>query len=250
MNYLKLLISIVTFVSILNSLNAQSALDIVKKSDEKMRGTSSYAEMSMKISRPDWSREMKMKLWANGVDQSLILITSPKREQGITFLKDNNEMWNYQPSISRVIKMPPSMMMQSWMGSDFTNDDLAKESSVVTDYDHKLLGSEKVENYDCYIVELIPHEDAPVVWGKVKMWISKNDFLQLKMEFYDEDSDLVSTMYGTQVKNLGGKLLPSVYKLIPDDKPENSTTMTYEALKFGVTFDKDFFTVMNMKKIH
>ena len=250
MNYFRLLISIMTFASVLNNTVAQNALDIVKKSDDKMRGLSSYAEMTMKINRPDWSREMSMKLWSRSDEQSLILITSPKREQGITFLKDHNEMWNYQPSISRVIKMPPSMMMQSWMGSDFTNDDLAKESSLVKDYDHKLLGSESIGKYDCYVIEMVPHNNARVVWGKIKVWISKTDYLQLKVEFYDEDSDLVSTMFGTDIRMLGGRLLPATYKLIPADKPDNSTTMTYNVLKFGVSFNNDFFTVQNMKKIH
>ena len=147
-DYLKLLkmkqllsITILVFSSLV--CFSQSALEIVKKSDEKFRGLSSYSVLKMQIKRADWSREMKMKAWSQGEDETLILITSPKRDQGITFLKKKNEMWNWQPTIQRVIKMPPSMMMQSWMGSDFTNDDLARQSSIVSDYSHKITGEDK-----------------------------------------------------------------------------------------------------------
>ncbi len=228
---------------------SQSALEIVKNSDEKFRGLSSYSVLKMQIKRADWSREMKMKAWAKGEDETLILITSPKRDQGITFLKKKNEMWNWQPTIQRVIKMPPSMMMQSWMGSDFTNDDLARQSSIVNDYIHKIIGEDKIEGRSCYIIELKPKEDAPVVWGKVKLWISKNDFLQLKSEFYDEDNFLVNTVFSSNIREIGGRILPTVMKLVPAEQPKNSTVLEYEQLEFGVKFKSDFFSVKNMKVV-
>lgn len=228
---------------------SQSALEIVKKSDEKFRGLSSYSVLKMQIKRADWSREMKMKAWSQGEDETLILITSPKRDQGITFLKKKNEMWNWQPTIQRVIKMPPSMMMQSWMGSDFTNDDLARQSSIVSDYSHKITGDDKIEGRSCYVIELKPKEDAPVVWGKVKLWISKNDFLQLKAEFYDEDNFLVNTVFSSNIREIGGRILPTVMKLVPADQPKNSTVLEYEQLEFGVKFKSDFFSVKNMKVV-
>jgi outer membrane lipoprotein-sorting protein len=228
---------------------SQSALEIVKKSDEKFRGLSSYSVLKMQIKRADWSREMKMKAWSQGEDETLILITSPKRDQGITFLKKKNEMWNWQPTIQRVIKMPPSMMMQSWMGSDFTNDDLARQSSIVSDYSHKITGDDKIEGRSCYVIELKSKEDAPVVWGKVKLWISKNDFLQLKTEFYDEDNFLVNTVFSSNIREIGGRILPTVMKLVPADQPKNSTVLEYEQLEFGVKFKSDFFSVKNMKVV-
>lgn len=228
---------------------SQSALEIVKKSDEKFRGLSSYSVLKMQIKRADWSREMKIKAWSQGEDETLILITSPKRDQGITFLKKKNEMWNWQPTIQRVIKMPPSMMMQSWMGSDFTNDDLARQSSIVSDYSHKITGDDKIEGRSCYVIELKPKEDAPVVWGKVKLWISKNDFLQLKAEFYDEDNFLVNTVFSSNIREIGGRILPTVMKLVPADQPKNSTVLEYEQLEFGVKFKSDFFSVKNMKVV-
>jgi len=230
-------------------LSGQTAYDIIKKADDKLKGESSYAEFRMSINRTDWSREIEMKAWSQGDKESLILITAPKRDQGTAFLKKSNEMWTWQPSIERVIKMPPSMMMQSWMGSDFTNDDLVQESSVVRDYEHKLAGEEEIEGRLCYVIELTPKEDAAVVWGKVRSWISKKDYLQLKVEFFDEDDFLVSTMYGQNIKELGGRILPSVLKIVPEEEPGHSTVLEYRTLKFGVKHPANFFSIQNMKRI-
>ena len=177
--------------------NAQlSAYDIIKKAEDNMRGQQAYGEMKMTIQRPKWTREITMKSWSKGDDYSLVVITAPARDKGTAFLKRGQEIWNWQPSIDRSIKMPPSMMMQSWMGSDFTNDDLVRQSSLVTDFEHELKGEEAIEGRNCYIVELIPKPDAAVVWGKVVMWVDEVDFLELKIEFFDEDDYLVNTMYG------------------------------------------------------
>ncbi|MBT7994102.1 MAG: outer membrane lipoprotein-sorting protein, partial [Bacteroidetes bacterium] len=151
---------------------AQTALEIIEKADAKHRGISSYGEMSMTIVRKNWTRTVEMKSWTKGSDQAMIYITSPVKEKGQVFLKRGKEMWNWMPSIDRMIKIPPSMMMQGWMGSDFTNDDLVEQSSSVKDYKHTLLGKSKVREVLCYKIELIPKEDAPVVWGKIIMWIT------------------------------------------------------------------------------
>jgi len=141
------------------AINAQSqtlsAKEIVKKADDKMRGLTSQGEMTMTIMRPSWSRTVTMKSWQKGSDYALVLITSPAKDKGQVFLKIKTEMWNWVPSIEKMIKIPPSMMMQSWMGSDFTNDDLVRESSLVKDYTHKLLGKEVVREKMCYKIELI-----------------------------------------------------------------------------------------------
>ena len=144
-----------------------TAKDIVRIADEKNRGETMQGEMSMTIIRPKWERTVSMKSWSKGDKYFMIYITEPAKEKGQVFLKVDKEMWNYVPTISRMIKIPPSMMMQSWMGSDFTNDDLVKQSSIVVDYDHTLLGEENIRGMECYKIELIPHEDAAVVWGKI-----------------------------------------------------------------------------------
>ncbi len=226
-----------------------TAREIVEKADEKMRGETSIGEMKMTIVRPTWQREIQMKTWSKGDDYGLILITAPARDKGAAFLKRGKEIWNWQPTIDRTIKLPPSMMMQSWMGSDFTNDDLVKQSSIVTDYEHTLLGSETVQGRECYKIQLIPKEEAAVVWGKVIMWIDKAEYMQLKTEFFDEDGYLINTMTGKDIKMLGGKLLPAVLEVQPADDPGNKTIVEYLDLKFEVPIDEPFFSVQNMKRL-
>jgi outer membrane lipoprotein-sorting protein len=227
----------------------QSAKEVVQKMDDNAFGGRLKSSMKMTIVRPKWSRAMEFKSWADGSDYSLILVTAPAREKGITYLKRDREMWNFQPSIDRTIKMPPSMMTQSWMGSDFKNDDLVRQSSVVNDYQHKLLGKETIEGRECYKIEMIPNEDAPVVWGKVIIWIDTKDYLNLKTEHYDEDEDLVDTSYGQNVKELGGRLLPTKMVLVPADEEGHKTIMEYTNLEFDTKFDDRFFSTQNMKRV-
>ncbi len=203
----------------------------------------------MTIQRPGWSRTISMKNWTLGTQYSLIYITEPAKEKGQVFLKRENEMWNWVPSIERMIKVPPSMMMQSWMGSDFTNDDLVKESSLVKDYDPTLLGQESLEGYNCYKIQLIPHEDAAVVWGKIIMWVSDKDFLWLKAEYYDEDNDLVNTEILSDIKKMDDRIMPTHLEMIPEDKPGQKTIMIFEDIKFNVKLDESFFSQQNMKRI-
>ena len=226
-----------------------TAKEIVAKADKKFKGETSTGEIKMTIVRPTWQREIQMKNWSKGDDYSLILITAPARDKGSGFLKREKEIWNWQPSIDRVIKMPPSMMMQSWMGSDFTNDDLVKQSSVVDDYTHKILGSETIEGRDCYQIEMVPKEGAAVVWGRVVIWIDKADFLQLKTEFYDEDDYLAHTIFGKKIKNLGGKLLPSVLEVVPADDEGHKTMVEYLWIKFDEPIKDQFFSVQSLKRV-
>lgn len=141
------------------------------------------------------------------------------------------------------------MMMQSWMGSDFTNDDLVRESSMVKDYSHRLIGSGKIENRDCYTIELIPNDDAPVVWGKILMWVSKVDELWLKAEFYDEDDILVNTELLTEIKKMDDRLIPTRMEMIPADKPGHKTSMVFTEVDFDLPLQESFFSIQNMKKI-
>ena len=230
-------------------VHAQDATEIVKKADEKMRGESNYSEMTMKIVRPDWQREIKMKAWSKGQDYSLIRITAPARDEGSAFLKRDQEIWNWQPSINRVIKLPPSMMMQSWMGSDFTNDDLVKESSIVTDYTHKYVGDTTILGRPTYKLELIPQEDAPVVWGKVLLYITKEDYLELLVKYYDEDDFLINTMVLSDIKDMDGRKIPARMEMIPADQPDHKTIITYQKLDFNVDLSQNFFSLQNMKSI-
>ncbi len=243
----KFLLLIFTFGAIASS--AQDITEIIRKADEKFRGESSQGTMTMIIERPTWSREVTMKNWTKGNDYSLIYITAPAKEKGQVFLKRQSEMWNWVPTIERMIKIPPSMMMQSWMGSDFTNDDLVRESSLVEDYNQKLIGEETIEGYDCYKAELIPKDDAPVVWGKLIMWVSKKDYLWLKAEYYDEDGNLVNTEILSDVKKMDDRLMPTRLEMIPADEEGNKTIMIFNEIKFNVNLDESFFSQQNMKRI-
>ncbi|WP_319590600.1 outer membrane lipoprotein-sorting protein [uncultured Draconibacterium sp.] len=238
-----------TFMLLGLAVFAQDMTAIIKQADEKFRGESSRGEMTMIIERPGWSRTVSMKNWTLGNDYSLIYITAPAKEKGQVFLKRDKEMWNWVPNIERMIKIPPSMMMQSWMGSDFTNDDLVKESQMAKDYSNKLLGEEEVDGYSCYKIELIPHEDAPVVWGKVIMWISKKELHWLKAEFYDEDGYLVNTEILTDVKMMDDREMPTRLEMIPADEEGNKTVMIFDKIEFDVDLKESFFSQQNMKRI-
>ena len=227
----------------------QEAREIVRKADLHARGNTSQSSMTIKIVRPGWSREMEMKAWSSGNDLALILVTSPPRDKGIVYLKRYNEVWNWIPSIERNIKLPPSMMSQSWMGTDFTNDDLVKEASIVNDYDQTLLGEETIDGKSCYKISMVPLPEASVVWGKVILWIDKNDNIMLKAEYYDEEGELVNTMIASDIKNLGGRQLPSKLEMIPADKDGYKTVLIYHSLQFDKELDKDLFSTQNMSRI-
>ncbi|MBN2481996.1 MAG: outer membrane lipoprotein-sorting protein [Bacteroidales bacterium] len=227
-----------------------SAYEIVKKADDKLRGEQTgYAEMTMEIIRPTWNRTVAFKSWNMETEYSLVLITGPPKEEGQSFLKRGNDMWNWNPTINRMIKLPPSMLAQGWMGSDFTNDDLLNQSSIVVDYTHTIISEETITGRDCYVIELIPEEDAPVVWGKVILWISKSDYLQLKAEYYDEDEYLVKTETAYEIKTMDGRLIPTRFELIPADKPGNKTIVTMDQVKFNISLSESFFSQQNMQKV-
>ena len=238
-----------TLLAISSALTAQDIKEIIRQADEKFRGSSSQGEMTMIIERPTWSRTVSMKNWTLGNNYSLIYITAPAKEKGQVFLKRESDMWNWVPNIERMIKIPPSMMMQSWMGSDFTNDDLVRESSLVKDYTHKLIGEEIIDGFECYKAELIPLDDAPVVWGKVLMWISKKELHWLKAEFYDEDGFLVNTEILTDVKKMDDRVMPTRLEMIPADDEGHKTVLIFKEMKFNVKLKESFFSQQNMKRI-
>jgi len=227
-----------------------SAKKIVASANELMRGESTFSEVSMSVVKPDWSRSFSMKIWALEPEFSLIYIISPARDKGTVTLKRQTEVWNWLPTVRKIIKIPPSMMMQSWMGSDFTNDDLVRESSILDDYTHTLVGEESYAGYECYLIEMIPKPEAAVVWGKLRMWISKKKFLQLKTEYYDEDAILVKAFFGSKVKYMDNREIPTHWEMIPSGKPGNKTILEYSSIKFNVKIEQNFFSQQNMKRVH
>lgn len=239
----------VSFFMILSGItHAQDALDIIKKVDQKMRGNYSYQEMEMKIVRPDWERAVTMKSWTKGTTYALILITSPAKEKGQVFLKRDKEMWNWVPSIERMIKIPPSMMMQSWMGSDFTNDDLVRESSIVIDYEHNYLGEEDINGITCWKLELNPKPEAPVVWGRIISWVDK-EYNQLKVEYYDEDEFLVNIMNQSDIRQMDDREIPTHLEMIPADEEGKKTVINILSATFDDPIPENFFSQQNMQRV-
>jgi hypothetical protein len=226
-----------------------TAKEIVKKADDKGRGVTSQGTLTLTIIRPDWTRSLSLKSWSKGTEYSLIYITAPAKEKGQVFLKRQNDMWNWIPTIERIIKIPPSMMMQSWMGSDFTNDDLVKESSIVVDYTQKLLGKEKVRDQVCYKIELIPLPDAAVTWGKVITWITIEGFNQLVAEYYDEDSNLVNVMNAYNIKRMGDRDITTRLEITPVNKKGDKTILDINRMVFDKPISDSFFSQQNMKSV-
>jgi len=229
---------------------ALTATEIVKKADEKFNGEkSSIMVMSMTIIRPTWQRTVEFKNWSLGRDFALTLISAPAKDAGQTFLKRSSEMWSWNPSISRLIKLPPSMMSQGWMGSDYTNDDILKESSVVNDYTHEIIGEETIDGRLCYKINMIAKEDAAVVWGRQTRWIDKKDFLIMKTELFDETGTLIRTENGSEIKVMDGRTIPSRMELIPAEDPGNKTIVDIKDIKFNVQITENFFSQQNMKNV-
>ena len=231
------------------NVQQEEARAIVKKAEDRVKGTTSEATMTITVVRPKWTKEMKLKTWTKGTQYSMILIQSPAKDAGTVFLKRQKEIWNWAPTIERVIKLPPSMMSQSWMGTDFTNDDLVEESSTVEDYNHKLLGEETQGGKVCHKIELTPKPNSAVVWGKMILWIDKKDYIQMRAEMYDEDGELVNTLVASDIKTLGGRLLPAKMEMFPAGKKDQKTVMTYQSLHFDGPISDNFFTTQNMKKV-
>ncbi len=225
-----------------------TAKEILDRIDKMWRGESSFGEVTMEIITAHWRRSLTMDVWSLGKEHSLVRITLPIKEKGVATLKVEKNIWNYLPKINRVIKIPGSMMMASWMGSHFTNDDLVKESTFVDDYTSRLSFSGLRNGQFIYEIECIAKPEAAVVWGKVVITVQKEDLIPLKEFFYDEDGKLMRTITFTDVRTFGRRTIPAVLTLMPEDKPEELTRITYNSLQFGVSLDKNFFSLKNLKR--
>jgi outer membrane lipoprotein-sorting protein len=229
--------------------SAQTATEMIEFADQKMRGNSSQAELVIKTIRPSWYREMSVRTWMKGNDLAMIQILSPVKEKGIVFLKRKKEVWNWLPALERSIKLPPSMMSQSWMGTDFTNDDLVKESSIVNDYGHSFLKDTMVSGSLCYKILCIPKPGTAVVWGKLIVCIEKENMVERYTEFYDEESELINLMYASELKMMDGRLIPTRIQMIPMDKKGHKTEIMYRSVAFDKVIRDDFFSIEQMKRL-
>jgi len=225
-----------------------SGEELVAHVEQLLWGQTSQGAAEMTIVTPRWQRSLKLRFWMDRPDRSFIRILSPPKEAGIGSLRIRSEMWNYLPSIERTIKIPPSMMLQPWMGSDLTNDDLVKESSAVEDYTHRLTGRAMQDGVEVYVVESTPRPDAAVVWGKLVYRIRVDQRLPLRQEYYDERGVLVKVMTLDQVRELDGRLLPTHWVVRPLAKPGNRTEFRIDEMRFDRPIDAEIFTLGNLQR--
>ncbi|MEE2846016.1 MAG: outer membrane lipoprotein-sorting protein [Gemmatimonadota bacterium] len=228
-------------------LTAQTAREIIDKVDRMMRGESSHGRMTVDITTEHWSRSLDMEVWSLGAEHSLVRVESPAREAGTATLFAGDEVWNYLPRVDRTIKVPPALMMGSWMGSHLTNDDIVKESRIVDDYDFEISFEGEVDGVEVYEFTMTPRPEAPVVWGRVEEQVRKRDLMPTWVRYYDDDGTLVRTMTFSDYKMMSGRLVPAVFHIIPADKPEERTSMTYHELEFDIDLDESFFSLRTLR---
>jgi outer membrane lipoprotein-sorting protein len=226
----------------------EDAQAIVKAAVTYYRGDASIFTVDMTIHRPTWERTMTLKAWTKGQKNSLFTIIAPSKDYGNGTLKKGREMWTYNPKVNRVIKIPPSMMSQSWMGSDFSNNDLAKSDSILEDYIHTIDGMERHEDKTVWVIKSIPKPEAPVVWGMQRLRI-REDYILLSEEFFDEDFRLVKAMTGHQIEMLGGKRFPRVWKMQKAEAEGEYTLLDYKELLFKDNLPDHLFTTSALKKV-
>ena len=225
-----------------------SAAQIVDRAEAALWGKTLQSRLTMTVATPRWTRTLELDAWIERPRRSFIRIVSPAKEAGIGSLRIGAEMWNYLPTIERTIKIPPSMMLQPWMGSDFTNDDLVKESSLVNNYTHRLAGTDSVAGTPVWIIESTPKPDAPVVWGRIVIRVRRADFLPAREEFYDERGTLVRVLTFSDVKALGGRTVPTRWEMRPVAKPGNVTTVVMQRATYDAAIAGEIFTQRNLEK--
>jgi len=222
------------------------AREIVKKMDELYRSSSSYALMEMEITTPHWSRTLRIQAWSEGMDKTFLRILEPKKERGMATLRLENEMWNFLPKTDKVMKIPPSMMMGSWMGSDFTNDDLVKEYTFLDDYTFEMATVENAEPGVVY-VKCVPNEGLPIVWGHIVIAVKKDTHLPLWQKYYDEKGTLMREMMFKEIKAFGKRTVPAVMELLPLHKEGQKTVVRYLEAQFDIPIKADTFSLRNLR---
>lgn len=213
------------------------------------RSNSSTGELEMTVTRPRRTQTMRMKVWTEGEDKSLIIVEAPPREAGTATLKVDNNLWNYMPRIKRTVRIPPSMMLASWMGSDFTNDDLVKESSIIDDYDYKAVGPSEAPKG--WLIRCIAKPGVVGLWNRIDLIVSEDGTLPVQATYYDRKDRLARTLYWSDVKVIGGRRLPAIMKLVPEGgegEEGNETVMHYLDISFDVTLPPDIFSLSRLEQ--
>ncbi|MGB5627990.1 MAG: outer membrane lipoprotein-sorting protein [Woeseiaceae bacterium] len=224
----------------------RDATRIVRDAIDHWRGLSSYTVMTMVIHRPDWERSMTMEAWTKGDDKSLVRVVEPKKDRGNGTLTDENSMWTFSPKINRVIKVPSSMMGQSWMGSDFSNKDIARADDIIDQYDHTVLSTRVEDGITIYEIESIPHEDAAVVWGREVLTI-RDDHVVLEHAFFDQDGELVKSLKSLEIGEMGGRTIAQRQRMSKTDEPDEWTEIAVNQVEYEIDLKDSVFTLSNLR---
>ncbi|MGE5321929.1 MAG: outer membrane lipoprotein-sorting protein [Actinomycetota bacterium] len=246
----RLFIFMVSLPSLVPFVQAQapSANEIIRRTEQLLRAKTQEGSVSMTVRTPDWQRTLEMNYWSVNPDKTFIRVTSPAKEAGTSTLRLGSNMWNYLPSVERTIKIPPSLMLQPWMGSDFTNDDLTRESSLEKDYTHRVEGEEKQDGDLCYRIYSTPKPNAPVVWGHLVVFVRKSNDLPRREEFYDEKGVLQKVLTFEDVRTVDGRVYPMRWKMVSATKPGHETILLYRTLKFDRAIAPSVFTKDNLQQ--
>jgi hypothetical protein len=229
---------------------AQTPREIVDRVDRLLRGASSEGALSMQIRTHQWQRSLELRIWSLGTDYALVRVLAPQKEAGTATLKLKTDVWNYLPRVDRTIKIPSSLMMGSWMGSHFTNDDLIKESRMATDYDITVSFDGERDGVRVWELTLVPKPDAAVVWGKVIEQVRKQDLMPLWARYYDDAGHLARTLTFGDFRTMGGREVPARLTVVPADKPDESTVIEYHDLRFDVGLTAAFFSLRALRSAH
>lgn len=222
------------------------ATQIVRDAIDHWRGVSSYTEINMVIHRPDWERKMTMRAWTKGADQSLVRVLEPAKDRGNGTLTDKNSMWSFSPKVNRVIKIPSSMMGQSWMGSNFSNKDIAKADDIVDQYDHSLLSVDENDGVIIYEIQSVPLEEAAVVWGREVMRIRADNVL-VEHYFYDQDDELVKILESLEIGEMGGRTIAIRQRMHEVDAPEEWTEIQVNSIEYEIDIPDATFTLSSLR---
>lgn len=231
---------------------ALTATEIVDRANKVMRGDSSSGAFTMTIRTKEWTRELKAEGWNEGREKALIRIHAPAKDKGTGTLKLGREMWLWLPRVEKVIKIPPSMMHNAWMGSDFTNEDIVKADAIVKDYTHRVLSVKHEKDWDLYEIEALPLPDAPVVWGKVLLWgrvyPDNQTVIPVRQEHYSERGELIRTIELGDVQTVEGRLVPLRLVCVNNKKEGQRTTLQYSSVHFDVSYPADFFSLARLQR--
>jgi outer membrane lipoprotein-sorting protein len=219
---------------------------IIRAAMDHWRGATSYSEMTMTIHRADWERSMSMRSWTLGDKTSLVRVTQPKKDAGNGTLLKDKKMWTFSPKVNRVMKVPSSLMNQSWMGSDFSNKDISRSTDILHEYDHTLLETRQQNGHTIYVIEAVPHEEAAVVWGKEVLHI-RDDYVMMEEQFWDQDGVLVKSMRALQVQELSGRAVATNMRMQKADTEEEWTQVLVQAIEFDLVLSPRIFTLSYLR---